>query len=400
MDCNDRITGSLGIHNEMPGNGMVSKVHVRCSSKGQVLIQRRRDHDRDLQGQAEPLGGGSFHGVSWRGFTYPGTERVYDGANDYLWQRKMHRRNQVEQVVTTGCNPEEKGYETTVINTCSRSRKYLPQLVEACLEKLFMGSSFDTREAVREYLRSITGLGGVSHWLEDVLIGSAEGGLFISFGRAIGIQEEVFYDCDIRNFAGKELRSKPCAENLAVQSGMTSGLVELAVEIILELVPSPGISGSLSLFGVDSVIMLALKIFSLVVDIPVVARPCETVGVGCGGSEPNFRPVLPALPNRGFLLPLSWAFRTIHPAERTGFAFFTDGRRHLRLSDRTGRLCPDRSARYRLLPCSQMEVEGSPRSVVRLAGLFRQGFDLKNPCLPVWSDRSESRNQIFCRAVA
>ncbi|WZZ59809.1 hypothetical protein YC2023_059916 [Brassica napus] len=26
----------------------------------------RRDHDRDLQAQAEPLGGGSFHGVSWR----------------------------------------------------------------------------------------------------------------------------------------------------------------------------------------------------------------------------------------------------------------------------------------------------------------------------------------------
>ncbi|KAF2546000.1 hypothetical protein F2Q70_00022380 [Brassica cretica] len=63
------------------------------------------------------------------------------------------------------------------------------------------------------------------------------GGLFISFGRAIGIQEEVFYACDLRNFAGEELRSKPCAENLAVHSGMTSGLVELAVGIILELVP-------------------------------------------------------------------------------------------------------------------------------------------------------------------
>ncbi|KAF3612002.1 hypothetical protein DY000_02049064 [Brassica cretica] len=156
-----RITGSLGIHNEMPGNGMVSKVHVR--PLGQVLIQRKRDHDRDLQAQTEPLGGGSFHGVSWRGFTYPGTERVYDGANDYLWQRKMHRRNQVEHVVTIGCNPEEKGYETTVINTCSKSIKALPQLVEACLEKLVMGSSFDTREAVREYLRSITGLDDESY---------------------------------------------------------------------------------------------------------------------------------------------------------------------------------------------------------------------------------------------
>ncbi|KAF3518204.1 hypothetical protein DY000_02063481 [Brassica cretica] len=35
----------------------------------------------DLQAQAEPLGGWSFHGVSWRGFTYPGTERVYDLVN-------------------------------------------------------------------------------------------------------------------------------------------------------------------------------------------------------------------------------------------------------------------------------------------------------------------------------
>ncbi|KAF2555084.1 hypothetical protein F2Q68_00017398 [Brassica cretica] len=83
-------------------------------------------------------------------------------------------------------------------------------------------------------------------------------GLLGRFGRAIVIQEEVIYACDLRNFAGEELRSKPSAENLAVQSGMTSGLVELVVGIILELVPGPGISRSLSLFGVDSVIMLAL----------------------------------------------------------------------------------------------------------------------------------------------
>ncbi|KAF3565498.1 hypothetical protein DY000_02015504 [Brassica cretica] len=82
----------------------------------------------------------------------------------------------------------------------------------------------------------------------------------VGFGRAIGIQEEVFYACDLQNFDGEELRSKPCAENLAVHSGMTSGLVELAVGIILELVPGPGISGSLSLFGVDSVIILALEL--------------------------------------------------------------------------------------------------------------------------------------------
>ncbi|KAF2603141.1 hypothetical protein F2Q70_00026576 [Brassica cretica] len=37
-------------------------------------------------------------------------------------------------------------------------------------------------------------------------------------------------------------------------------------------------------------------------------EPCAPVGVGCGGSEPDSPPVLPALPSRGFLLPLSWAF--------------------------------------------------------------------------------------------
>ncbi|KAF3603651.1 hypothetical protein F2Q69_00036403 [Brassica cretica] len=210
-----------------------------------------------------------------------------------------------------------------------------------------------------------------------IFAGVIFGGLFISFGKAIRIQKEVYYACDLRNFSGEELRSKPCAENLAVHSGMTSGLVELAVGIILELVPGAGISGSLSLFGVDS--------------------PCEPVGVGCGGSEPDFRPILPALHNRGFLLPLSRAFRTMRPAERTGFAFFSDGRPHLRPSDRIGRLCPDRSARNHLLSCSRREVEGSPPLVVCLAGLFCQDSDLKNPCLPVWPDRSESRNRVFCR---
>ncbi|KAF3585632.1 hypothetical protein F2Q69_00028893 [Brassica cretica] len=111
-------------------------------------------------------------------------------------------------------------------------------------------------------------VGLVSHIKQRFKIAS----LLDRFGRAIRIQEEVFHACDLRNFAGEELRSKACAENLAVHSGMTSGLVELAVGIILELVPGPGISGSLSLFGVDSVIMFALEIFSFVVDIPVVTR--------------------------------------------------------------------------------------------------------------------------------
>ena len=43
------------------------------------------------------------------------------------------QRNHVEQVVTTGCNSEDKGYETTDIHTCSRSRKSLLQLAEKCV---------------------------------------------------------------------------------------------------------------------------------------------------------------------------------------------------------------------------------------------------------------------------
>ncbi|KAF3489852.1 hypothetical protein F2Q69_00052535 [Brassica cretica] len=75
-------------------------------------------------------------------------------------------------------------------------------------------------------------------------------------GEVTSARVVLTHGCDLRNFAGEELRSKPCAENLAVHSGMTSGLVELAVGIILELVPGPGISGSLSLFGVDSIMDL------------------------------------------------------------------------------------------------------------------------------------------------
>ena len=54
----------------------------------------------------------------------------------------MRRRNQVEQVVMTDCNPEDKGYETTVINTCSRSRKSLLQLVDACVSYTLEESSW------------------------------------------------------------------------------------------------------------------------------------------------------------------------------------------------------------------------------------------------------------------
>ncbi|KAF3557167.1 hypothetical protein F2Q69_00015486 [Brassica cretica] len=53
---------------------------------------------------------------------------------------------------------------------------------------------------------------------------------------------------------------------------MTFGLVELAVGVILVLVPGLGVSGGLSLFGIDSVVVLALDVVSLVVDILVVSR--------------------------------------------------------------------------------------------------------------------------------
>ncbi|KAF2555627.1 hypothetical protein F2Q68_00015127 [Brassica cretica] len=84
-------------------------------------------------------------------------------------------------------------------------------------------------------------VGLVSHIKQRFKIAS----LLDRFGRAIRILEEVFHACDLRNCAGEELRSKACAENLAVHSGMTSSLVELAVGIILELVPGPGFLAAL-----------------------------------------------------------------------------------------------------------------------------------------------------------
>ncbi|KAF3494314.1 hypothetical protein DY000_02052241 [Brassica cretica] len=59
-------------------------------------------------------------------------------------------RNRVEQVVTTGCNPEDKGYETTVISTCSRSRKSLPQLVEACVSYTLEESSWMPESEIQD----------------------------------------------------------------------------------------------------------------------------------------------------------------------------------------------------------------------------------------------------------
>ena len=62
----------------------------------------------------------------------------------------MRRRNRVEQIVTTGCNPEDKEYETTVINTCSRSRKSLPQLVEACVSYTLEESSWMPESEIQD----------------------------------------------------------------------------------------------------------------------------------------------------------------------------------------------------------------------------------------------------------
>ncbi|KAF2576457.1 hypothetical protein F2Q70_00001246 [Brassica cretica] len=51
----------------------------------------------------------------------------------------MRSQNRVEHDVTTGFDPQDKGYETTVNNTCSRSRKSLPQLAEACTQRRSKG---------------------------------------------------------------------------------------------------------------------------------------------------------------------------------------------------------------------------------------------------------------------
>ncbi|KAF2548952.1 hypothetical protein F2Q70_00022480 [Brassica cretica] len=45
---------------------------------------------------------------------------------------QLHRQNRVEHVVTTGCNPKAKGYETIVINTCSRSKVATTAIRSVC----------------------------------------------------------------------------------------------------------------------------------------------------------------------------------------------------------------------------------------------------------------------------
>ncbi|KAL0702318.1 hypothetical protein Bca4012_058440 [Brassica carinata] len=77
----------------------------------------------------------------------------------------------------------------------------------------------------------------------------------------VGLQEQVFYTLNLRQFAGEEFCGEPGAENLAVRGGVTSGVVELAVGIILVLVPGPGVSGGFALLRVDGVVMFALDVF-------------------------------------------------------------------------------------------------------------------------------------------
>ncbi|KAL0826203.1 hypothetical protein Bca101_049880 [Brassica carinata] len=73
----------------------------------------------------------------------------------------MRWRNHVEHVVMIGCNFEDKRYEKTDINTCSRSRKSLPQLPKECVitaRETRHKFESNTWEAVGEYLKSVTGV--------------------------------------------------------------------------------------------------------------------------------------------------------------------------------------------------------------------------------------------------
>ncbi|KAF3566386.1 hypothetical protein DY000_02016407 [Brassica cretica] len=113
---------------------------------------------------------------------------------------------------------------------CGKNRALSRERLELVFVQGLLGRWIDDRFRSRAVRWQGDGLGDYVAVWSRCLVG---------FWRAIGIQEEVFYACDLRNFAGEELRSKTCPENLAVHSGMTYGLVELAVGIILELVPGP-----------------------------------------------------------------------------------------------------------------------------------------------------------------
>ncbi|KAF3487493.1 hypothetical protein F2Q69_00053847 [Brassica cretica] len=69
----------------------------------------------------------------------------------------MRRQNRVNQVVTTGFNPQDKGYDTTVNNTCSRSRKSLPQLAEACVSRWSSRTIIEAQKK-KEKFADLTGL--------------------------------------------------------------------------------------------------------------------------------------------------------------------------------------------------------------------------------------------------
>ncbi|KAF3524689.1 hypothetical protein F2Q69_00051221 [Brassica cretica] len=110
----------------------------------------------------------------------------------------MSRRNRVEQVITTGCNPEKRSKEhqsgvTTIGVKVKLSDKNwnsqakgeicrLGRVGTSCLNKSGFRFSYSLRKLswVRVLTRGELDIynliqGGVSHLLEDVLIGSAEG---------------------------------------------------------------------------------------------------------------------------------------------------------------------------------------------------------------------------------
>ncbi|KAF3557164.1 hypothetical protein F2Q69_00015485 [Brassica cretica] len=130
---------------------------------------------------------------------------------------------------------------------------------------------------------------------------------------------------------------------------MTFGLVELAVGVILVLVPGPGVSG------------LSLSLASLFV--------LATVDHG-----QLFGQLLLFYPIEVFFFLGHWSFE--------------------------GRVLPSGLAsRSSWVDFSTVvrEGEGSPQLVVHLAGAFYQGFSLRKPCPCVQLDCLESRNKVFYR---
>ncbi|KAF2554473.1 hypothetical protein F2Q68_00015576 [Brassica cretica] len=92
-------------------------------------------------------------------------------------------------------------------------------------------------------------------------------------GRYVATEQDVFSVATWRpSLARARLLRSDRATFFGLFSDVWCFFSRALLGVILVLVPGPDVSGGLSLFGIDSVVVLALDVFSLVVDILVVSR--------------------------------------------------------------------------------------------------------------------------------